>query len=88
MKTKLLLAIVAGTLVLGSCTENSRARRYGGTMTVDLPAGTKFLGAQWKGDELWYTYTMRKPSEAPSESTMMEDTRFGLIVGKIIFKEK
>lgn len=50
MKKKLLIvALVAGLLpTLFSCTENQRARQFGGTITIELPPGEKLVMATWK----------------------------------------
>lgn len=82
---KILLSLI---LLLASCTENSRAKKYGGTMTVDLPPNTAFVGATWKEDQLWYIYRPRKKDETPVTTTMHEDSRFGIIEGKVLFVEK
>lgn len=85
MKNKLILASLA--LVAVSCTENSRARNYGGTAQVDLPANTKLIGATWKNDELWYLYRPAREGEKPEMLTLQESSSFGIIEGKVIFKE-
>jgi hypothetical protein len=74
-------------LFLAHCTENERAKKYGGTMNVDLPPNTKFISATWKEDELWYIYRNRKNDEPPETFTMKEDSRFGIIQGKVNFTE-
>jgi hypothetical protein len=91
MKKNLFLTLhVLGflSLVLSSCTENERAKKYGGTMTVDLPPNTKFVSASWKEDQLWYVYRVRKDGEIPETFTMKEDSRFGIIQGKVQFVER
>jgi hypothetical protein len=87
MKTKL-LSLVALALALTSCTENSMAKQFGGTMTISLPANTTFVNATWKEDELWYIYRPRKAGETPSITVMQEDSKFGLIEGTVQFVEK
>ena len=82
---KILLPLI---LLLTACTENERAKRYGGTMTVDLPENTTFVGATWKEDQLWYIYRPRTNGETPKTITMKEDSKFGLLQGKVLFIEK
>lgn len=81
-----LLPIIAA-LSLVSCTENERAKTFGGTMNVDLPPNTKFITATWKSDELWYIHRPSKAGETPGVVTMQEDSNFGLMQGKVIFTE-
>ena len=86
MKKNILLSIVAA-VAFASCTENERAKQFGGTMNVDLPPNTKFVTATWKSDELWYIHRPRKAGETPDVVTMQEDSNFGLMQGKVIFTE-
>jgi len=81
-----LLPIIAA-LSLVSCTENERAKTFGGTMNVDLPPNTKFVTATWKSDELWYIHRPRKAGETADVVTMQEDSVFGFVEGKVIFTE-
>ena len=50
---KMLLAI--GMIVmLGSCTENSRVKSFGGEGTINLPKGRKLVNVTWKETQVWY----------------------------------
>ena len=78
------LTIVAITLLaLTSCTENQRARKYGGTETIKLEPKEKFINITWKQDDLWIivqdtitgTYYAR------------EKSNFGLLEGKVIIQK-
>lgn len=82
---KILLPFI---LLLASCTENQRAKHYGGTMTVNLPENTTFVGATWKETQLWYIYRPRKKDETPVTTTMREHSSFGILQGKVLFIEK
>ena len=82
---KILLPLI---LLLASCTENERAKQFGGTMTINLPENTTLVGATWKDNELWYIYRSRTNSETPKTTTMKEDSKFGLLEGKVLFVEK
>lgn len=86
MKNNILLSLIA-VLAFASCTENERAKQYGGTMKVDLPTNTEFVSATWKNDELWYIYRPRKQGETIDTTTMQEDSKFGLLEGKVLFIE-
>jgi hypothetical protein len=86
MKKKFILSLIAA-LVFASCTENQMAKKFGGTMKVDLPTNTEFVSATWKNDELWYIHRPRKQGESIDTITMQEDSNFGLVEGKVIFTE-
>lgn len=74
-------------LILTGCTENDRAKSFGGTMTIDVPAGQKLVTATWKESQLWYLTRPSRDGEKPEVSTFRENSRFGAVEGKVIFKE-
>jgi hypothetical protein len=87
MKTKiLLLSLVLVSLI--SCTGNQRAKRFGGTHTIELDSNQTLVTATWRGENLWYLVRQRTPNEKPQESSLKENSSFGLIQGEVIFKEK
>jgi hypothetical protein len=53
MKKLFLIAISA--FALSSCTEQQRAKEFGGDMTINLPKGEKLVNVTWKGEaDIWY----------------------------------
>lgn len=52
MKKFLTLAVIL-TVVFSSCTDNQRARNFGGTETIKLESREKFINITWKQDNLW-----------------------------------
>lgn len=72
---------------VSSCTENQRAKNFGGTSNIDLPKDTKLVTVTWKGDELWYLVRERKENETVETYTFIEDSSFGMMEGKVILKE-
>lgn len=89
MKKKLLsIALAAGLLsTLFSCTENSRARQFGGTMIVDLPKGEKLLMVTWKEDNLFYLTEPMDSVYTPKTKTFKEKSSFSIMEATIIFRE-
>jgi hypothetical protein len=84
-------SLAAILLVFGlitGCTDNSRAKRWGGTITVNIPKGQKFIEATWKNDELWYVTRPMRPGETAETWTFQEKSSFGMMEGKVIFKEQ
>ena len=52
---KKLFVVAALALVMVSCTDQQRAKSFGGTSTVELPSGEKLVNVTWKGEaDLWY----------------------------------
>lgn len=89
--TKIIIGILLG-LTLGlamiSCSGNTWAKKYGGSTTIDLPKGTKLESATWKDEEIWYLYRDRRPGELAETHTLHEQSKYGLVEGKVIFKEQ
>lgn len=86
---KIIITIAATTLalMLTGCTDNQLARQYGGNMTIQLPAGKKFVNATWKETQLWYSYRNARPGEIPEETTFKEKSTYGVFEGTVTFKE-
>ncbi len=70
------------------CTQNERARHFGGTATIDLPAGRKLVNVTFKESNLWILTRHAKPGETPETFEFIEDSNFGVMNGKIILREK
>ena len=70
-----------------SCTDNLRTRMYGGTTTVDLDPGKKLIEVTWKEASLWYLTEPMEPGYEPKTKVFQEDSRFGVMEGKVIFVE-
>ena len=85
MKNKLF--IILFSLGMFSCTEQVRAKQFGGTVTIELPKGKKLVDVTWKEANLWYLYTDMDENDTPKEYTFQEDSSFGVFEGKVIFKE-
>lgn len=86
MKRLLILSIFAA-LALSGCTENTRARAFGGKVDISVPAGQKVIGATWKESDLWYLTESMEESYQPKVKTLQESSAFGLMEGKVIFRE-
>lgn len=79
---KKLLILLGISLVLLSCTDNSRARVWGGTEAVELPKNCKFINSTWKENELWIVVQ----DTVTKQYFMYEKSSLGVLEGKIIFK--
>lgn len=88
MKSIFNLALVTGMLLtLFSCTENQRARKFGGNMTVVLPAGEKLVMATWKNDDLFYLTEPMDSGYVPKTKLFKEDSSFGVLETTVKFVE-
>lgn len=79
-----LALVVLMALVEVSCTSQQRAKEWGGTAKVELPAGQKLVVATWKDENLWY---LMRPGEQPETYEFIESSSFGIMNGKVIFVE-
>jgi len=85
MRNLILSLMVVMTIV--SCTENSRAKTFGGTMTINVPVGNKVTNITWKGSQLWYSYRELQEGEVPVIQHFVEDSKWGMVEGEVIFFE-
>lgn len=88
MKRLTTLAVLV-LLLLAGCTQNERAKNFGGSIKVDLPAGQRLVNATWKDDDLWYLVTPAAAdgTPAPRTLTFKEDSSFGVMNGQVVFQE-
>lgn len=84
---QLLLAISLIAILSTGCTENVRAKKFGGNMIVPLPTNTKLVNATWKDAQLWYLYRPMTSNEVSVTSTFKEKSNFGYMEGTITFVE-
>lgn len=78
------LTMVAITLfALESCTDNQRARSFGGTETIKIEPQEKFINITWKQDNLWVIVqdTITGTIYAKEKSSL------GIIQGKVIIQK-
>lgn len=88
MKNAIKLIIIIITLFALGCTENDRAKRWGGTMTVHIPERQKLVEMTWKQGDLWYSYRPMRAGEFGERYEFVEDSTWGINEGKVIFIEK
>lgn len=83
----LLTGLTLSLLALASCTQNQRAKGWGGTASVALPANQKLVTATWKDQELWYLTRPMRANETPETYTLNESSSWGMVEGKVVFTE-
>ena len=55
--------LVGIIFVLGSCTENTRVKNFGGEGIINLPQGRKLVNVTWKDTQLWYITRQMRPDD-------------------------
>lgn len=83
---KIVISLMVSGLLIG-CTANDRARRFGGTQTITIPAGEQFVNATWKEVSLWYITKPRESGHVATTYVFQENSAFGIIEGKVLFVE-
>ena len=83
----LLLVAFALTFSLTSCTENQRAKSFGGTASIDLEPGQKLIVATWKDDNLWVLTRDMEPKEVAETYNFFEESSWGVWEGNYIIRE-
>jgi len=83
---KLLLPLLGLTLLF-SCTDNQRARNWGGTEEITLESNQKLVNMAWKQDDLWILTVNADSLFTPKTYTFQEKSSWGAIEGTVIVKE-
>ena len=79
---KKLFVLVLGVVVLTSCTENARARRFGGTEEVTLKPNEVVLNVTWKESEMWIC----TQDTVKNVTYFREKSAWGVMEGTVILK--
>ena len=78
---KRILMLVGTIFVLGSCTENSRVKNFGGEGIINLPQGRKLVNVTWKDTQLWYITRQMRPDDVVETYIFQEESSWGVIEG-------
>jgi len=79
---KKVLYVVLGVIMITSCTDNQRARSWGGTEEVSLKKNEVLMNITWKGDDMW----VLTKDTTTGECHFREHSSFGIIEGEIVLK--
>ncbi len=69
------------------CSDNTRARQYGGTWTKALPCDKMLVNVTWKTDDLWVLTTDAPAGYTPRTYEFVEDSVNGVWEGTVIVTE-
>jgi hypothetical protein len=64
------------------------ARRWGGTVEINVLNGYKVTSATWKGEDLFYFIEPMEDGYVAKNKMFIEDSNFGIIESKVVFKER
>lgn len=86
MKKKMFVTALIMALMSG-CTENQKAKSFGGNGEIELPVGQKLINATWKDDNLWYLTRPMVSTDTAAVYTFHEESSFGVMEGTYTIKE-
>jgi hypothetical protein len=78
----ILLALLTAATTFTSCTENQRARQFGGTETIALKPNERVLNVTWKKDEMWIC----TQDTITGVVYFREKSNWGMMEGTVILK--
>lgn len=82
----LLIAIIG--LIYWIVPSNVRVKKFGGTATIELKKSEKLVNVTWKESELWLLTRDRHPSDGFDTYNFGEQSKWGVLEGNYIIKEK
>ncbi len=80
--------LVLSSLVLSGCTQNERAKNFGGKMTIKLEKGHKLVNATWKDDSLWLLTRPMREGEDAEVLTFKQESSWGVWEGEVSLVEQ
>ena len=88
MRKLIQITTLATLLPASACTQNQRARSFGGTATQSLAPGQKLVLVTWKDEDMWILTRPKRDGETPETYEFKEYSSFGIIEGKVIIQER
>jgi hypothetical protein len=79
---KKLMMILVAMVVMSSCTENARARHFGGTETLALKPNEVVLNVTWKESQMWIC----TQDTVTRVVYFREKSSWGVVEGTVIIK--
>lgn len=85
---KKIIIVLLAAISISSCSDNTRAKFWGGTMEITLPPNTKLVNITWKENDVWYLTKPMVANDSAETYTFHEKSVVGLMEGKILIKEQ
>jgi hypothetical protein len=82
-----IFALVGLCFTIPACTDNEKARNYGGTETINLEAGRKVMNVTWKEQNIWVLTRPMHPNDTAETVIFQEKSSYGVYEGKIVLVE-
>lgn len=78
---KRVFLVIGLITLLGSCTENSRVKNWGGEGTINLPQGRKLVNVTWKESQIWYLTRQMDSNDVAQTYQFQEESSWGVMEG-------
>lgn len=82
------ILLAAVLIMLTGCTQQERAKDWGGSYTLELAPGRKLVVVTWKESNLWVLTRPMVRGEVPETYELKESSSFGLLQGVVILRER
>lgn len=79
--------IVGMFLAVVGCTEQDRAKSFGGSTTVELPEGKKLVMVTWKESQIWFLTRDMREGDLVETYNFAEKSAWGILEGSVTIKE-
>ena len=84
---KLITIMLIMLFAVTACTQNQRARIFGGTANIKFPCGKKLINVTFKKDNLWMLTRDLKPGDTLESYEFNEDSSWGIFEGVVKIQE-
>jgi hypothetical protein len=74
--------LIAAIVIFSSCTENTRVKHFGGTMTLELKPNEKLINITWKESQMW----VLTEDTVTHYKYFREKSSWGIWQGEVIIK--
>lgn len=81
------LIILLSFVLLISCTQNQRAKQWGGTSRIELQKGQKLINITFKESNLWVLTKPMTEKDSAETYNFQENSSWGIMVGTVIIIE-
>lgn len=81
------LTVLGMFVSLNGCSDQERAKSFGGDMILELPANQKLEEITWKDDNLWYLTRPMRTNEEAETHVFQQDSVFGVFEGTVTIIE-
>lgn len=81
------LLLLTPFILLVSCTDNTIAKKWGGTVNVDLEPNRKLVNITWKDESLWILTKDSKLNDTPETYEFKEHSSYGIVEGRVVITE-